>query len=220
MYWQEENSEQQYAVPEDVVDVLFSIRCSTLPVDHAWALSEAIREILPWFPDESRSGLHIIHGADSGNGWERPQGADDLLYLSRRTRLELRLPRTRVEDAAAALFGSRLTIHGHEMDIGQHRTRKLAMTNILYSRYLASEPGWSEDDLVEQAVITLRDLRLRFKKVLCGRTFQLATPEGPVQTRSLMVAGLPYEDAIILQEQGIGPKRNMGCGLFIPQKSF
>jgi len=219
MYWQEENNEQSYTVPEDVVDALFSIRCSTLPVDHAWALAEAIREILPWFPDEPRSGLHIIHGADSGNGWERPQGAGDLLYLSRRTRLELRLPQARVEDAAT-LSGRRLIIHGHEMEIGRHKTRRLAMTNILYSRYLVSEPEWSEDDFIEHTVTALRDLRLRFKKVLSGKTFQLATPEGPVQTRSLMVADLPYKDAVILQQQGIGPRRNMGCGLFIPQKSF
>ncbi|MES9880712.1 MAG: type I-MYXAN CRISPR-associated protein Cas6/Cmx6 [Sedimenticola sp.] len=39
-------------------------------------------------------------------------------------------------------------------------------------------------------------------------------------TRSLMVADLSVEDAIHLQEQGIGEGRSMGCGLFIPQKSF
>lgn len=219
MYWQEDSTDEQYAVPEDVVDVLYGIRCPTLPVDHAWALSGEIRRILPWFAEEPRSGLHLIHGADSGNGWERPQGADDLLYLSRRTRLELRLPRTRLEDAAA-LCGSRLNVAGHEMEIGRHKTRKLALTTILYSRYLVSEPEWSEDDFMDFAITALRDLRLRFKKVLCGKSFQLTTPDGPVHTRSLMVADLPYEDAVILQEQGIGPRRDMGCGLFIPQKSF
>jgi CRISPR/Cas system CSM-associated protein Csm4 (group 5 of RAMP superfamily) len=35
-----------------------------------------------------------------------------------------------------------------------------------------------------------------------------------------MVAELSYEDAITLQEQGLGPHRTLGCGLFLPQKSF
>ena len=41
-----------------------------------------------------------------------------------------------------------------------------------------------------------------------------------MHTRSLMVADLPYEDALELQKQGIGPMRQMGFGLFIPQKNF
>lgn len=219
MYWQEETNEEHYRVPEDVVDVRFSIRCPTLPVDHAWALAGEIRRILPWFPQEPGNGLHIIHGADSGNGWERPEGADDLLYLSRRTRLELRLPRARVTDAAA-LTGQRLMIQDHVMEIGDYRTRPLARSNILYSRYVASDPRWSEEEFIEWAVEQLRGLDLRFKKVLSGRRMHLATPDEPVETRSLMVADLPYPDAVRLQERGIGPWRAMGCGLFIPQKSF
>ena len=75
MYWQEESDQDHYEVPEDVMDLLFSIRCPTLPVDHAWSLSEQVRQVLPWFGEEPAAGLHVIHGAESGNGWERPEGA-------------------------------------------------------------------------------------------------------------------------------------------------
>ena len=96
MYWQEEVNEQQFIVPDRVINLLFRIDCPTLPVDHAWGLSREIQRVLPWFGEEPTEGLHIIHGADSGNGWERPQASDDLLYLSRRVKLVLRLPRARV----------------------------------------------------------------------------------------------------------------------------
>jgi len=219
MYWQEESETENYTVSDDVVDLLFSIKCDTLPVDHAWALSQQIQGVLPWFEHEPRTGLHIIHVADSGNGWERPQGADDLLYLSRRTKLILRVPKARREDAQA-LTGNTLDVDGHQMEIKTAKSRLLAMTPILYSRYVVSDPAWSEDDFMQWAVDELKKLRLRFKKVLCGKSFELATPQGPLHTRTLMVANMPFEDAVTLQEEGIGPGRNMGCGLFIPQKSF
>jgi CRISPR-associated protein Cas6 len=219
MYWQEEHNAEQFTVPDRVVDLMFSIKCPTLPVDHAWALSEQICQLLPWFPEEQQAGLHIIHGADSGNGWERPQGAQDLLYLSRRIRLTLRLPYRRVEDAAR-LSGETLNVGGHRMEVGIPKRCQLAMTNILYCRYLASDPGLDEERFIDTAVESLRAHRLRFKKILCGKSFELASPEGPVFTRSLMVGGLSYEDAVLLQEEGMGPLRYRGCGIFMPQKGF
>ncbi len=219
MYWQEDTNKNQFVIPDNVVDLTFSIRCATLPVDHAWELSDQIRQVLPWFDQEALAGLHIIHGADSGNGWERPQGADELLQLSRRTKLTLRLPRHRIEDAAV-LSGKVLTVGGHRLEVGDHKSRLLSMTNTLYSRYLATRPEWDEDEFMAWAIGELKALNLRFKKVLCGRSYTITMPEGPIPTKSLMVADLPHEDAVTLQEQGIGPLRSMGLGLFLPQKSF
>ena len=102
MFWQEEKNESgRFVVPDDVVDVAFNIVCRSLPVDHAYALSQAIIQALPWFAEESGAGLHPIHVADSGNGWMRPENPSDLLYLSKRTKLVLRLPHARAQDAKA-----------------------------------------------------------------------------------------------------------------------
>ncbi len=219
MYWQEETDREHYTVPEDVVDLLFAIACPTLPVDHAWALSAQIRERLPWFADEARAGLHLIHGADSGNGWARPEGADDLLHLSRRTRLTLRIPRARI-DETSRLCGEELDVAGHRMKIGAAKVRRLSLTNILYARYVAAPEERGEDAFIEWAVAELKGRGLRFKKILCGRETEIGTPDGPLKTRSLMVGNLPVEDAVLIQEEGIGVHRALGCGLFIPQKSF
>src|SRR3990172_8075733 len=56
-YWDEGNPAEEYAVPGDIVDAVFSISCRSLPVDHAYALSQAIRAELPWFAAEARAGL-------------------------------------------------------------------------------------------------------------------------------------------------------------------
>jgi len=218
MFWQEEIDETQFVVPDNVVDLIFKIRCSTLPVDHAWALSDAIHQALPWFSDEPRSGLHLIYGADSGNGWERPTNGDETLYLSRRTPLILRLPKERVEDAAA-LSGMNFDIAGSELQVGESHNRFLSMTTTLYCRHVAAQEHLTEEAFLQSAVDELRALNLRFKKVLCGKGTSFSTPEGPLQTLSLMVAGLSLDDAVTLQELGLGPLRSRGFGLFVPHKT-
>ena len=218
MYWQEETDETQYVVPDEVVDLIFKIKCRSLPVDHAWSLSEAIHQQLPWFPEEPLAGLHLIYGADSGNGWERPSDGEEALYLSRRTPLILRLPRERVDDAAS-LTGRTLDIAGNTLEIGAGHTRLLGMTTTLYSRHVISQPDQDEDAFLQQSVETLRAMGLRFKKVLSGKATLFQSPEAPLESRSLMVAGLSLDDAVSLQQTGVGPLRSRGFGLFVPHKT-
>ena len=219
MFWQEETNEEQYVVPDEVVDLIFKIKCRTLPVDHAWSLSEAIHQALPWFADDEQAGLHLIYGADSGNGWERPSDGAETLYLSRRTPLILRLPKERVDEAASILTGASLDVDGNSLEVGESHTRLLGMTSTLYSRHVVSLPDQDEDAFVHQAVQELRAMGLGFKKVLSGKITSFSSPQGALETRSLMVAGLSLDDAVILQPQGIGPLHSRGFGLFVPHKT-
>lgn len=219
MYWEEESNEEGFSVPVEVIDLQFRIRCATLPVDHAWPLAQAIQQYLPWFLEEPRAGLHLIHGAESGNGWERPEAGDALLHLSKRTPLTLRLPLALAAEAES-LAGNTLDVAGHAMEIQQPRQKPLAMTRFLYARHVAADPALPEELFIAWAVDELKRMGLRFKKILCGKAHTLENPDGPIHTRSLMVAELSFEDAITLQEQGLGPHRGLGCGLFLPQKSF
>lgn len=218
MYWQEEQEEEQFIVPDDVIDLSFGIKCRTLPVDHAAALARAVTEKLPWLNEEPEAGIHSIHGAESGNGWERPSAADDILYLSRRTKLILRMPKERVEQAREGLSGTVLDVDGNAMEVGTADERLLAQTTTVYARYVAADEE-DEDAFLARTVDELKGRRLQFKKVLCGKSFVLGTEDGPVSTRSLLVADMPFIDAVRLQERGVGPLRALGCGLFIPHKT-
>lgn len=221
MHWQvEEDDITQFVVPENVLDLLFTIDCKTLPVDHAYALSSAIQKALPWFADDELTALHMIHGAQSGNGWERPEGEDDIIYLSRRTKLILRVPANRVDDAMT-LSGQELDVAGNTMKVLEASKRLLEVTTSLYSRHLVVEDGEDEDVFMLRTVAELRDMGLKFKKVLCGKEHSLKTPGRSLTTRSLLVADLSFDDAITLQERGVGRKeyKKLGCGLFIPHKT-
>jgi len=41
-----------------------------------------------------------------------------------------------------------------------------------------------------------------------------------VATRSVMVADISKEEALLLQQKGLGFQQIYGCGLFIPQKDI
>ncbi len=202
LFWQEEKKPREYAVPDDVLDLSFRIRARTLPVDHAHALSAALLEALPWLADEPRAGIHLIHVAESGNGWFRPEDPDtELLHVSRRTRMSLRLPRERVADARA-LTGQRLDVAG------------------VFARYVVAEPDEEETAFLERAAAGLRELGVGVRKLMAGRPHRFRLPEGFLHTRSLMVADLSPEESVRLQQEGLGDGRKLGCGLFLPHKGI
>lgn len=217
-FWQEEDDDAPFVTPDDILDVAFEIRCRALPVDHAEALHRAISEVLPWFAEEVRAGLHLIHGAESGNGWERPEDGDELLYLSRRTKLTLRLPKERL-DQAESLSGRTLRVAGYDLTVGTAKSRRLSTHPALYARYVVCDGDEDEDSFLKRSVDELRAMELKFKKVLCGKMHTFRSAEGEVTTRSLFVADLPPEGAVRLQERGVGPGRQCGFGVFIPHKT-
>jgi len=219
MYWQEKTPAEEFVVPDAIVDAVFNISCRSLPVDHAYALSQAIQTALPWFAAEADAGLHTIHGADSGNGWMRPEDPRALLQLSQRTKLALRLPKHRLADAEA-LLGKTLDIAGHALRLDKLTVRPLSRITTLFSRHIVMVAGDDETGFLRAAADQLGTLGIKPAKMLCGRMTTVATPARSIQTRSLMVADLAVEEAVRLQQRGLGPERKLGCGLFIPHKDI
>lgn len=202
---------------EEVVDAAFAIECRSLPVDHAFALSAAVQAALPWFADEPQAGLHTVHGAASGAGWKRPEGEDALLQLSHRTRLVLRLPESRLQDAAA-LTGRTLDVAGFPMRVGRLSPRPLLRIASLFSRSVIFEGAADEPAFVAAAIEGLRALGVEASAMLCGRDVTLLTPQRTYRARSLMVTVATPAQSLALQRHGLGEARKLGCGLFIPHK--
>ena len=224
MYWEEEKDDNTpYVVPDDVVDLVYRINCRSLPLDHAHSFSTAIRDHLSWIDEEERAGIHLIHGAESGNGWMRPDDAsNELLHLSHRSRMTLRVPKHRIEDAHT-LSGRKLDIDGHSLEVGKANVKLFSTLPTQFARYVVVPEGLGQEDeeaFMAYAVEQLRELGITVRKLLCGRGHAIRHPDGDVHTRSLMLADLDVEEAVTLQQRGIGEHRAMGCGLFIPHKGI
>jgi CRISPR-associated protein Cas6 len=219
MYWEERNKESPVSRPADVIDLVYPIACNCLPVDHNHALGQAVVQVLPWLPDEDGAGVHPIQVAISAHGWERPAGADDMLHLSKRTRLVIRVPRHRMEDAHA-LVGQQLDVRGQKLAItGEPAVRPLQPSATLYARNVALGVD-DEDVFLRTAAGLLEGLGVLVRKMLAGKSAAIGTPDGPLITRSLMLADLSSAESLRLQQHGLGFYRYFGCGLFVPCKDI
>ncbi len=219
MLWQEEMPQKEAVISPTIVDLVFDINCRCLPVDHAYALSQAISNALPWFVQEPQAGLHLILMAESGSGWIRPESPDELMYLSRRTKLTLRLPQRRIAEAQV-LSGMTLEVAGYSIKVGNAKQKPFSKMPVLMAKYVIANPEQDEETFLKTAVAEIQQKGIVCQKVLCGKTHRFKLPDGELFTRSLMIADLKSQESIVLQEEGLGDGRKMGCGLFIPHKDI
>jgi len=218
MFWQEEDKRDDVTTSDKVVDVSYRIDCKQIPTLHAWELSQALYEAMPWVEDEPEVGIHQIHGAASGNGWERPADGE-LIYLSRRTRLYLRVPISRVSEANN-LVGKTLDVAGHSVAIGEMTTKPIDPFSTIFARYIVNETGMSEDEFLSWVADELKSRNIQARKLLCGIGHEFEANGENIQTRSLMIADLDKAASVSLQEKGLGLHRHFGCGIFIPHKGI
>ena len=220
MRWEETSDDTAVGHAADTVDVAFRLSGRWLPVDHACALRAEVVKVLPWLEEEPDAGIHSIHGAASGNGWERPgRGSGQMLPLSRRTRLLLRVPIGRAEETTA-LCERRLDIDGCKVVTGARQARPLTPAGTVFARYVVDQEGGDEARFVERVAAALEALSVSARKLLCGRSHRIVSAQRVLTARSLLIADLGAEESLAIQCRGIGPGRLLGCGLFVPHKDI
>ena len=216
MIWKDNDNLEHQLLSTEVMDVSFEMKCKCLPEDYLDGLSSEISRVLPWFSNEPYCGLLSI-GNDSGNGWSRTYNSG-LFYLSRRTRLVLRVPKHRVEDSDQ-LSGQTLTVEGYCLEVNKAKVISLKSFPVLYAKYVIDE--FEDEELFLNAVYQeMADYGIKSKKMLCGKSHIIMYSQTKYITRSLMIADLLPGESILLQERGLGQHKFKGCGIFIPHKDI
>ena len=187
------------------IDLAFRLIGSTVPVDHGYALYAALSRVVPDLHNTAPVGVQPIRGVYSGNGD---------LRLSDSSRLVLRLPDGDIQ-LYLKLAGKVLDVAGHRLSIGVPEVRTLSPVARLRAR-LVTIKGFLEAAHFLAAVRR----QLDNLKVACApmvgqrRTFRVRDKQ--VVGFEVMAVGLAPEDSIRLQENGLGGRRKMGCGVFVP----
>ncbi len=221
MFWSEEEKPHEYQTPDKVVDLSFKLTCKQIKLDHAWSLTNAISDRLPWFKGEPQCAIHHIYIPQSGNGWIRDDDfKDEIIQLSRRTRLKLRVPKHRISDVRM-LSGQTISVDGFNLTFGQADEQLLSTLTTLVARHVyVPDTDHDEQAFLMSIHQQVQDMGIDVRKMLCGKSHRLSTSDGQITTRSLMVADISPEDSICLQENGVGDYYSYGCGVFIPQKGI
>lgn len=220
MYWNEDKKTESFEVPDDVIDVFFSIKCQCLPLEHMQALSTSLYTVLPWLEHELLAGILPIAGSESGNGWERSSDPDELIYLSRRQKMMMRLPKERLSDVEN-LVGKIINVAGYDVEFGKSSVKKLSDLPTTFCRSILIDECMEENDFLQWAFDQLKLMDIPVQKMMAGKERVIKLPdENERITRSLMVAELKQAESVRLQQHGMGEGRKLGCGIFMPQKDI
>ena len=185
------------------VDLCFQITGRTLPVDHGFALYGAINHVLPCIHEDREIALKLIRGRYIGDG---------ILDISPRSELVLRLPTSRIA-IYIALAGKTLEVTGHKFGVGMPGTRALIPSVALASPLVTTKNGTEQARFETEIKNQMENLGLK-GRIAIGkrRTFQVHGKQ--VVGYPVLVSELTPEESILLQENGLGGRRKMGCGFF------
>ena len=208
--------------PLDVVDLMFSLHGEAIPTNHAYQLYSAVSRSVPVLHKAKRLGLFPIRGL-----------ADDAgrLTLTRRSVLRLRLPQEMVGEAIR-LSGKRLNIDGATIQVGVPRVIGLEPAPTLYSPLVyikladAEERGVTAEKFADSVSKQLEALEVNGETSIpiSSNGSNVAEPRRRIlQVKgytlvgyAVRVTGLNADESLRLQVEGVGGKRRMGCGLFLP----
>lgn len=195
------------------VDLFFHVQGKQVPVDHGYALFSAISRVLEtsaedkWLHDAENVGLVSIRGRYAGEG---------VLHLGPHARFGLRLPACLIPKVLR-LAGKRLDVNGDTLRIGVSTTSALSPAPILYAHIVTTKNGEDENRFDREVQRQLSVLDIKGKPVRGSRRI-VTIKDKKVVGYSLLVSELTAQESIRLQEQGLGGRRKMGCGVFVPQK--
>jgi CRISPR-associated protein Cas6 len=215
--WQEDTKKRSAADHSEMVDLSFSVDCKELPYDHAYELSSELIKLIPEIKNDTRNAIQTLHGPMSGNGWVRADGEN--IFLSKRAKLCLRV-RKDDADKIRGIEGKKIKLFGNELSIGKSKIKSFLVVRDLFCRFVSCNEDHPEEDFLEEVQTELRACKVNINKALCGQSKRISFGNKTLYTRSLMIADLTKEEAIILQEEGVGEHRLFGCGIFLPHKSI
>lgn len=204
-----------------VVDVIFRLEGRVyLPATYSYPLYAALARELPWLHESDKVGIFPLNG----------NYAEGQVRLGPRSSLRIRLP---AEDLSRIieLTGRRLKLGVGDLRVGIPRILPLRPAATLYSRFVQIKLATPSGRVTPEAFLMSAQKQL-VELGIQGRVGIPVWREGPRAGEpkrrvlhikgerhvgfALLVEGLTAEESLRLQEHGLGGRRKMGCGLFLP----
>ena len=201
------------------VDFAFPIVGTTVAVDHGYHTQSTIsRRLGRDLHERNALGIHPIRGRPIGKNLLQ---VDDSSRLCIRTPLEF-IPRLLI------LSGQSLDIGGHTIRLGVPQVLALEPASSLYSRLVTIKGFEQPEPFLEAVQRQLDSLGVAGRPAIPLRTAEphqgeptrrvLRIKDKTVVGFALIVSELTADESLTIQEKGIGGRRHMGCGVFVPHR--
>jgi CRISPR-associated protein Cas6 len=189
-----------------VIDLLFPVRGNPVPLDHGYLLFSALCRRLPGLHERHDIGVFNLRGTSTNAR---------VLHLGRGT-LRLRCPADSLAFLLPLARGA-LVLAGQEVHLGRPEVHPLAASASLSARLVTFKNALDATTFQSSTSKFLMELRCEGQPTL-GRRRILSIAGRKVMGFALTVRGLAPEDSLRLQVHGLGGRRHLGCGLFLPTR--
>lgn len=198
------------------VDVVFGVSGDSLPASHEYPLFAGISRLFQAVHANPAVGIFPVTGSFCG----------DVIMLTRDSKMRMRVPPDMIA-GCIRMAGRTVNVGGIHIGLAPPNIYSLSPHPTLYARNViirqrdrSVEPG----RFFQSAQAQLRRI------CTTGEVMPVLGDDGkPVYHRvgvkevnllshPVLVRGLSHEDSVALQSQGLGGKRRMGCGLFVPAR--
>lgn len=196
------------------LDLAFRLQGTiSIPADHGYALYAAVSQLIPEVHHENGIAIHPIRGRQAGNR---------RLMLMPWSTLSVRVPDSQIA-TLLALAGKPLRLGDTTVCVGVPEVRALIPSAAVRSRLVvikvahAGAAELTDEAFAAAARKQMDELGIGPDAILAiGKRRSLRMKQREIVGYELIVEGLTAEESITLQEAGLGGKRHMGCGVFVP----
>ncbi|MBD2538640.1 type I-MYXAN CRISPR-associated protein Cas6/Cmx6 [Coleofasciculus sp. FACHB-SPT36] len=202
---------------EEYLDLTFKLRGSPIPLDNGYPIYSALSRICPPLHELDSIGIHPIAGIPTSNNF---------LELTAQSRLKIRIHHQQIPLIYPYLAGQAFQLgqHFYQLDIPDYKP--LISSESVYSRLVLIKGFQDPTNFIEAVQRQLDSLGIQGKIELLTRqdgtpqrrqlTINKEEKQFKVRGFGVKISELNSEDSLTLQEQGIGGKRKMMCGIFVP----
>lgn len=196
-----------------LVELSFGITGQPIPVDHGYELFSALTHFQPELHNFKRLSIQTITNTIFENR---------KLLLTNRSKLRIRLPADTIP-LVYPLAGCSITIGGNKVRLEIPTIDLLQPARHLYSRIVVIKGQEQPESFLKAAQRQLQRLEIE-GEIRISVASNGSLNRKTVRVRGYTVVGfgleavdLSEQDSLKLQVYGIGGKRKMGCGIFVPK---
>lgn len=197
---------------EPFVELSFPVRGKYLPADHNYGLYAAFVHLIPEIRQQIALSILTIPGFGDKQG---------KILLTEQSCLRIRLPISKVP-LVYQLAGKHICVGGHEIQIGIPETFILRPAAKLRSRIVTIKGYTEPQPFLGAAQRQLDSLEISGEiSIPVDREGKPSRKTIKIKRYTIVgftteVSGLSDDDSLKLQQWGIGGKRHLGCGYFLP----
>lgn len=178
-----------------------------VPADHGYALLGAVTQLVPTVHGGNGFALAPIAGRQVGGR---------KMALTRSSRLIVRTAVDRVGEFLP-LAGQQITLAGRAITLGVPTVQQLEPASTLRARLVTIKGFFEPISFTEAVQRQLDKLEISDAKISVGRQRTIRVKQNEILGFETTLSDLDDESSLKVLSSGIGGRRHMGCGVFVPR---